>query len=560
MPKCQDVIYSDNYSDYILNYTSPAGRELIGEATCREIINEEYAIIHVEREERENGMRQFLRYQNIPRVFGLLDTTYLEETGVARIRRLPSLDLFGEGVILGVLDTGVDYRHRAFQNEDGTTRIDVIWDQTIPSENPPEGLDYGSIYTAEEINQALESENPLSIVPSMDENGHGTFLAGIAGGSIVEEENFSGVAPFCELAVVKLKEAKDYLRDFWLLPEGVTAFQETDIFTGIKFIMDYAYRLNKPFVLLFGSGTNSGNHGRSDYLKNYLNNISSLSGRSIVLAAGNEGSLGHHYRGNSLEMEEYQDVELHVGEGERGFVTELWAQAPDTYSIGFISPQGEYIQKIPLSVSGGGTEVRFVFEQTRIMVFYEPVERTTGDMIIWIRVQNPTPGNWRFRIFKESILLGRYDIWLPMEHFISQDTFFVQPDPDTTICEPGNAQYPMTVTAYNHRDGTLFFQASRGFTRNQEIKPDFAAPGVELYGPAVNGRYRTETGTSAAAAVAAGCATLLLEYNRFYSGLQISNLLIKGTERKNIPYPNKEWGFGTMNLYRSLESLRNSFI
>lgn len=560
MPQCQDAIYSNNYADYILNYTSPAGRELIEEAACREIINEEYAIIHVEREDRENGMRQFLRYQNIPRVFGLLDTTYLEETGVARIRRLPGLDLFGEGVILGVLDTGVDYRHRAFQKEDRTTRIGVIWDQTIPSENPPEGLDYGSIYTADDINQALESEDPLSIVPSIDENGHGTFLAGIAGGSIIEEENFSGVAPFCELAVVKLKEAKEYLRDFWLLPQGVTAFQETDIFTGIKFIMDYAYRQNKPFVLLFGSGTNTGNHGRTDYLKNYMNNISSFSGRSIVLAAGNEGSLGHHYRGNGLEMEEYQDVELHVGEGERGFVTELWAQAPDTYSIGFISPQGEYIQKIPLSISGGGTEVRFVFEKTRIMVIYEPVERTTGDMIIWIRVQDPTPGNWRFRIFRESILIGRYDIWLPMEHFISRDTFFVQPDPDTTICEPGNAQYPMTVTAYNHRDGTLFFQASRGFTRNQEIKPDFAAPGVDLYGPAVNGRYRTGTGTSASAAVAAGCAALLLEYNRFYSGLQLSNLLIKGTERKNIPYPNKEWGFGTINLYRSLESLRNSFI
>lgn len=561
LPDCQEVIYSNDYADYIVNYSSPSGRMLLKDAVCQTVINEQYAVVHVKREAGEtNDVRQFLRYQNLPRAFGLLDTAYLEASGVSKVQRLPGLSLFGQGVIIGIIDTGIDYRHPAFLNADGTTRIGVIWDQTIPAEELDSEVNYGSVYRRETINQALAAEDPLLVVPSIDENGHGTFLAGIAGGGQVEEADFSGVAHLCELAVVKLKEAKQYLRDILLLPEDVTAFQETDIFTGIHFLTRYATSQGKPFVILLGSGTNTGNHGKSDYLKNYLNNLSAVSGRAIVLPAGNEGNLGHHYRGRANEIEAYQDVELHVGEGERGFFFELWATVPDTYSIGFISPRGEYIEKIPLSVAGGGTEVRFVLEQTRILVFYEPVDPFGGSMLIWVRMKDPTPGNWRLRIFRENLLIGRYDIWLPMERFIQEDTLFLNPDPNTTICEPGNAEYPMTVTAYNDRDRTLFFGASRGFTRTNGIKPDFAAPGVEITGPYKNQGYRTMTGTSVSAAVAAGCAALLLDYNNYYSGLQISNLLIKGTNRKSIPYPNQEWGFGEMNLYNSLESLRNTFL
>lgn len=559
MPDCQDIIYSNDYADFILDYRGPVGRSLFEEAVCQTIISSEYAVIQVEREENSIGTGQFLRYQNVPRVFGLLDTSHLEETGISRIRRLPGLDLYGQGVILGILDTGIDYRHPAFLNGDGTSRIGVIWDQSIPSDHPPNELHYGSIYTQEDINDALKSQNPFSIVPSVDENGHGTFLAGVAGGNMIEEDDFSGIAPLCELAIVKLKKPKQYLKDFWLIPEDVEAFQESDIFTGIRFIMDYASRKNKPFVLLLGCGTNTGNHGRRGYLKNFLNYLSTFSGRSIVLPAGNEGSLSHHYRGNGLEMGEYQDVEVHVGERERGFLTEIWAEAPDLYTIGFISPQGEYIEKIPLSVGIRGTEISFIFEKTKIAVYYAPVERSTGDMLIWVRIQDPTPGNWRLRIFKENVLLGRYDIWLPMEHFITRDTYFVKPDPDTTICEPGNGEYPMTVTTYNHRNGNLFFQASRGFTRDNDIKPDVAAPGVDISGPSPNGGYQTRTGSSVAAAIGAGCAVLLLEYNRIYTGVQINNLMIKGADRMvTQTYPNKEWGYGKINLYRSLESLRST--
>jgi len=552
---CQDMIYSNDYADYIVDRTSIRGRELLKNAACTEEINQEYVVIQVSEESSNEEMRDFLYYQNLPRVFGLMEISHLEETGVLDFQRNPNLDILGQDVILGVIDTGIDYLHPAFLQTDGTSRIGVLWDQSIPSEEPDSNFPYGTIYTKEIIDQALQAEDPRSIVPSIDENGHGTFLAGVAAGSIIEEEGFQGVAPLCELAVVKLKQAKDYLRNFWLVPPNVTAFQETDIFQAVRLIQNYAYERKKPFVILFGCGTNSGSHGESDYLKNYLNNISTFSGKGIVLPAGNEGSLGHHYRGNGLENRDYQDIEIQVGEGEEGFTAEFWAPAPDFYRIGFLSPGGEAVEKIPVSVSGGGVEAGFVFEPARITVFYEPVERTSGDMLIWIRIKNPSPGIWKIRIFKENVLNGRFDIWLPIEGFIGPDTKFLNPDPFTTICEPGNAEGPMTVTAYDHRSDPVFFQASRGYTREERIKPDFAAPGVSIDGPGLNGRYRTGTGTSAAAAVTARCAVLLLSYRSFYTGLQMKNLLIKGTVRNQLLYPNREWGYGRINLYNSFTSL-----
>jgi len=552
---CQDLIYSNDYADYIIDTTSIRGRELSGNAVCSQQINQEYAVIQVPREEKEEEMRDFLNYQNIPRLFGLLELSHLEETGVTQLQRNPNFDLLGQNVVLGVIDTGIDYQHPAFINPDGTSRIGILWDQSIPSEKPDEEFPYGSIYRRDRMNEALESENPLEIVPSVDTEGHGTFLTGVAAGSRIEDGDFQGIAPLCDIAVVKLKQAKEYLRRFWLIPSDVTAFQETDLFLAVRFIQTYAYEQQKPFVILLGCGTNSGNHGESDYMKDYLNHISTFSGRSIVLAAGNEGSLGHHYRGNGLDNREFQDIEIQIAEGEQGFTAEFWADAPDSYTVGFLSPSGEYVEKIPVSISGEGVDAGFIFEPTTITVFYEPVERTSGDFLIWIRMEEPSPGIWKIRVFKENVLNGRYDLWLPMERFLKPDTRFLNPDPYTTICEPGNGSGPMTVTAYDHRSDTLFFQAGRGYTRDERIKPDFAAPGVNVYGPALNGRYRNGTGTSVSAAITAGCALLLLSYRPYYTGLQLKNLLIKGTERNQLVYPNREWGYGRIDIYNSLVSL-----
>ena len=136
----------------------------------------------------------------------------------------------------GFLDTGIDYQNPVFQHLDKTTRIAGIWDQTIQSGTPPESFDYGSHYTPDMINEALASEDPYSLVPSVDNNGHGTFLASIAAGSGDPDAQFIGAAPESVIAVVKLKQAKQYLRDYYFIPNTAPAFQENDIMLGMRYL------------------------------------------------------------------------------------------------------------------------------------------------------------------------------------------------------------------------------------------------------------------------------------------------------------------------------------
>lgn len=156
-------------------------------------------------------------YNAFPSLFTLSSTVSLERSGIGTVQRNPYLALFGRGVIVAVIDTGIDYQHQAFLYNDGTTRILSIWDQTIQEGAPPEGYTYGTEYTREHINVALKSENPLSIVPSVDTNGHGTAIASVAAGKPSLEQSFSGVVPESDLLVVKLKPAKNNLKKIFLL-------------------------------------------------------------------------------------------------------------------------------------------------------------------------------------------------------------------------------------------------------------------------------------------------------------------------------------------------------
>ena len=92
--------------------------------------------------------------------------------------------------MIGIIDTGIDYTHPAFTYEDRTTKIYALWDQTIRDGEKPEGFLYGTEYTAEQINQALAAEDSLTVVPSVDEDGHGTFIAGAAAGRSITKKIF----------------------------------------------------------------------------------------------------------------------------------------------------------------------------------------------------------------------------------------------------------------------------------------------------------------------------------------------------------------------------------
>ena len=560
---CRSRILSEDYTDLMIKYED-ALNNIIGEQNnCYDLLNPATAVVYTPIATLPKNFIHLYGYGAIPNCYGLLDIASTEASGVRRVRNIPNLNLQGQGVLIGIVDTGIEYTHDAFKKADGTSKILSIWDQTIESEaSRPEGFNYGTEYTQFQINLALASADPLSVVPSVDENGHGTYLAGIAAGTSSQENKFTGVVPDAEIVVVKLKPAKKFIREFFVIPQDVTCFQKNDLMHGINYLVNVAKKVMKPLSLCIGIGTSQGGHDERGALSTYLSTLAAQSGMAVVIAAGNEGNSGHHYYGTADKKIKYNTVELKVGPNEPGFSMELWGTAFNTFSIDLLSPSGEYIPRIPARI-GETREIRFIFEKTIINIDYQLLESQSGDELILVRIKNPSEGIWRFRVYVGGDLTLNYHIWLPITQFLNNETYFTEPDPEYTLTSPGNTFVPIVVTAYDHTNDSLYNNASRGYTRNNNIAPIIAAPGVNVIGPALNNGYKTASGSSVAAAHTAGITAMFLEWGIVrgnytqINSVEIKNLLIRGAKRNpGITYPNKEWGYGILDIYNSFNSLR----
>ena len=562
LPVERNRIISEDYADLIIEYNGNTSVfEQFPDSTVQ-IINIQLAFVHVPVSFITQDIVYRMGYSVLPTCFGIISESSLEASGVFQLRNIPIFNLRGQGILIGIIDTGVDYTNPIFQYADNTTRIVSIWDQTIVSDNPPTGMEYGTEYTREQINEALQNDNPLSVVPSTDDIGHGTMLAGISGGNEVAESGFMGVASDAEFAVVKLKPAKQFLKDFFYIPDNAVCFQETDIFLGVQYLYDLSIRLGRPMVICIALGSSQGAHDGLGTLSTYISNISTTPQIGVVVAAGNEGNNRRHYSGRINPTIGYDTVELNVGENEPGFSMELWGSAPDIYSIDILSPSGEYIPRI---VAGRNEHrvISFIFEATIIYVDYQMVESQSGEQLILIRFDNPSQGIWRFNVYERGGLNLGFNIWLPMEGFISENTYFIRSDPYTTLLTLGNAVFPLTVTAYNDADDSLYLDSSRGFTRINRIKPEIAAPGVNVTGPTLDGSFAPYTGTSVSAAHVTGIAALIYEWGivrgnlPLMSTVELKNLIIRGAKRDiNLIYPNRDWGYGILDIFNAFDALR----
>lgn len=559
-------IISEEYADLLIEFS---GDESILEGFGSEnveIINFLQAVVHVPVQRITNQIIVDMGYSVMPKLYGPISHSSLEASGIFRIRNIPNFNLLGQGVLVGIIDTGIDYTNPIFRYEDGSTKITSIWDQSIQTGPTPQGRRYGTLYTREQINQALQSENPLQIVPSTDTNGHGTMVAGIISGRANVENDFVGVAPMSELVVVKLKQAKTYLKNFFMIPQEATCFQENDILFAVGYLLDQAIQLQKPMAICIALGTSMSGHDGRGILSSYLSLIASTPGIIVVIAVGNEGNGRRHYYGTVNMVTGYDTVELNVGENESGFSMELWGQAPSLFSLDVQSPSGEYIPRIAVGMDEN-REITFIFEQTIIYIDYQVVEAQSGDQLILIRFQNPSPGIWKFNVYERGDLRLGFHIWLPMRNFISENTFFIRSDPYITILSPANAEIPMAITAYNVTDDSLYTDASRGFTRVGTIKPNVAAPGVNITGPTLEQTFTGFNGTSSAAAHTTGVAAMLLEWGIVKGNLvgmstvEFKKLVIRGARRDlDIEYPNRDWGFGILDVYNVFDSLRTGIV
>lgn len=552
---CEEAIYSENVYDYITDYPIENTGDLSPVFCYAGVGN--YNIAYVDKSAAPDPEKVFFDYPNMPMLYGIVDGegapgSYLfdprsiRETGSLSLQQ-GSLGLTGRGVTICFIDTGIDYRNPAFRLPSGETRIAAIWDQSLAGGKKPAGFWYGTEFTREEINRALISDTPYELVPHRDISGHGTALASVAAGSQLLSPVFRGAAPEVDIVAVKLKPAKEYLRSYYLVPDGVMAYQENDIMLAVEYCQKFAVLLKKPIVICIGLGSNLGSHKGRDFLSEYLNAVAVKRSRGIVIPGGSEGGTAHHFFGDSREG---RSVELNVEENNKGFFLELWGQLPGLVTLTLTSPGGESLPKIRLSDNRSVT-YGFVFEKTQVTVDSSLVEPGSGDQLIRLRFLNPTRGIWSLRVEPVGEMgNGYFDLWLPGTTFLNTPVNFLRPNPDTTLTAPGYSENVLTVTYYDDRNGALAPGAGRGYSRNGSIKPDFAAPGVEV--STVRGPI---TGSGVAAALTAGAVAQFFQWavvdgnNRYVETREIRSYFILGaTRRENQSYPNREWGYGRLNL------------
>ena len=497
-------------------------------------------------------------YSFIPKCYTHMDLGSLSASGITRLQEHPYLQLKGQGTAIAIVDSGIDYRNPLFQNEMGS-RILCIWDQTLEGDGTE--VPYGRVFWKNDIDQALASENPLEIVPSTDTNGHGTRMAAVAAGNYFPEENFSGAAPEAMLIVVKVKQAKKYLREFYLFPSEAELFQENDIMMGMDFAVRTANDRKLPLSVCLGIGSSQGAHIGRNPLSIYVDYASQFSLISASIAAGNEGAARHHYAGRLTHRENQASAELRVGNKEPGFTMEFWGEPPEIYNLSLQSPTGEILD-ISASLGDVTQELSFVFVETRVEVNYVSIERQTGYTLAYFRFIQPAAGIWRIFVQGRDGQNVEFHMWLPVQGLISEETYFLEPSPYNTVTAPGDSLESITVTAYQYRDNSLYVQASRGFMPDGNVVPQVAAPGVQIRVPQLNGLYGLASGTSLSAAQTAGAAALLFEWavvrgnQPYFTGSSVKNYITRGAKREDrLTYPNRDWGFGRMDLYHTFELL-----
>lgn len=551
-----DEIQSNNTYDFII--TREEFDDILVEPLAVQSINEVYSVAYYNALALPPLSIRNYSYTSIPKCFFLMDSTAMDVSGILAVQNQPGLALTGQGVLLGIIDTGIDYTNPLFLDEIGQTRIHSIWDQSATTGEAPNGFLYGAEYGRELINQALEQDNPFNVVPQTDTNGHGTYLASLAAGGVDRKNDFVGAAPESELVVVKLKEAKSYLRDFYFLSQDVPLFQENDIMAGISYLEKVAEQENKPLVILIGVGSNAGSHVGTDPLSSTLNLFGVKTGYAAVVVAGNQAAAQHHFFGQITSLLTPVAVEINVEENVSGFCVELWSYAPELVRVVVQSPTGQRSgSDFPIMEDTQTTN--YIFENTTLTMDYRMPGRTRRDLLVFMRFTTPATGIWTVLVYPQQTITGEFHIWLPVDGRV----VFLQPEPNTTITTPGMANIPITVGGYDAFTGARYIESGRGFDATGRVKPDFCAPAVDVSGAGTMGNYVENTGTSAAAAITAGAAAQVMQWGiirenaKTMNSLEIKNLLIRGCERdENLAYPSPEWGYGRLDVFNAFETLR----
>jgi subtilisin family serine protease len=464
----------------------------------------------------------------------------------------------GQGVILGIVDSGVDILHPAFRlDRDGDgflegSRILFYWDQTAgwAEEFPPfwgdeagEGR-YGRVYSRRDLEAAILGHRS----PAPDLLGHGTHVAGIAAGGPAAGR--PGVAPQADLVVVK------------------TNFFEDSVVDAVKFVVEAAEYLGKPVVVNISLGGHAGPHDGQGPFERMISGLVDRPGRAIVVAAGNEGAKKIHVGGEVRSRTSWTIVPSMTS-----VVARFWYALPARFLVTILAPSGESLALPP-------GQARALPTPSGLLWLDNGVDPTHATQHVFLSLTAATPGS-SWRITFDPIIPGRVDGWLET----SSMGQFLEGDGQRSIAEPGNAERVITVGAYVIRvswdseagpyraEGyTLYALApfsSRGPTRDGRLKPDLAAPGawivsarsrdvqVSPWSALPDGRHMVLAGTSMAAPHVAGACALLFSKKPTLTWQELLRLLQLGARVDTHvgAVPNPSWGMGKLDLPRAWAAL-----
>lgn len=519
-------------------------------------LNENYGIISYLRNlniAEEIKEMKFISYLIPQALYTLQDISPIEAANIPSLQLELPLSLTGKGVLIGTIDSGIDYTNLAFVDESGNTRIDVIYDQNA-DEVEGSQLSFGRTYSKEEINEALKVKrnggDPYSIVPSTDEINHGTSMAALIGGRF-KSEQLRSVAPDCTFAVVKLKEDVSTEKNF---NATKPIYNIIAILAALDFLYKYAIRLNIPIVIYLPLGSNFGNHSSNGLLEEFIDEISLNNGIVVVTGAGNEGDVQGHTSGVVNKKKGYKDIQLYVSKEQRNLRLEIWVAKPNLMNLSIISPSGQNTGIIPGSINEV-QNYKFIFENTEVVVYYYVAEQFTGNELILVELINLQPGTWIFRLKGEELLDGVYNAWIPVRGVTIGDTRFISPDPYGTMTTPGASAYIITAANYNQNNNNIVNSSGMAFLENVVDMVDVAAGGIRALTIDNLGKEVQVSGTSVSAAVVAGACALLLQWgiidgnDKSMYAKKIKTYLTTGTEKRpGDIYPNAEWGYGVLDM------------
>ena len=552
-----DVGYDEQFQEWelIIKYSGDLTsimQEL--SATVTPMLNE-YAILRI----RENQIQRLADYPQIefiekPKALILEEMEGIQASCMNPVK-LPPLSLSGAGVVIAIIDSGIDYTHPDFRNADGTTRILAMWDQSTPG-NPPTGYNRGTVYTAEDINRALEAATPvrrLEMVPEVDLSGHGTHVAGIAAGNgRASNGRYAGAAPNAGLLVVKLA------------PASSRSFPRTsELMQGIDWSVRYGLENQAPLVINLSFGNNYGDHTGNSLLEQYIDDVANLGRMVIVAGSGNEGNTGRHAGGilpAGSRLNQRQEIEFTVAPYEAGLNLQIWKDYGDVVDIGLRTPSGVVIGPFSERLEKQSATVG----RTNISLYYgqpTPYNILQEAYIALIPVNDYIEeGIWTLLLYPRNVRSGIYNVWLPVSGATNARTEFLRPEVLETLTIPSSASRSITVGAYDSRTDSYAAFSGRGEEGGRNIKPDIAAPGVGITAPAPGGGYDTRSGTSMAAPFVSGGAALLMEWgivkgnDRFLYGEKMKAYLIKGA--RELPgfqvFPNPQVGWGVLCIAESI--------